>query len=1332
MAPKKKGSRPGATKGAETVPDSDHIVFARDGAKEKKSNAVPDQNALPKPDARKVIGGQSWTGKLPVTLLNEICQKERWHKPDFSMRQMPDASGGSYRSAVKLARIDPKTKETVTLPPFHLPASHAHLADQPTALEARHFAAAYALFRVSSMKNIHMMLPPQYRDIWKGDFSQLKAADMEDNKAWKYDADPFAADAKRHEIQADIEKRRLAKVKADATPVSSLVVPDQSRTWTRAAKVEMGQQIRNDIEGLLREHAIWNPYEICMTVSESAAIVTDLARLGFRQSHVQEAVAYCKDREETIEWLLVHVPEDDLPQWCLPANYSAGISLASSNLGREAKLQRLTGAGYSLDLCTTLLLQNGDDERLAAESLQETLVPLNSTVTAKPSAIGNAWEEEMTTLEAIFDDRFSSHTATSCSIKLELEMVSSVVTLFRKPSDGYPTSAVPILAIQSANIPAYIRLSATKQAILFSKDCLLGDSMIFGLVEWLETNLPRVMENPGSLMELRRSQDPPFLRNDERNASSNGQPKAPRRMQNARNGFKPQRADEDLLRAWETRQKTPLQQKMLTARRMLPAWSKQDAIIEAVQKHQCVIISGETGSGKSTQSVQFILDHLLASLKGSSARMVCTQPRRISALGLSDRVSAERCSLEGQEVGYVIRGDSKVSADTKITFMTTGVLLRRLQSASDFDTALGDLSHIFVDEVHERTLDTDFLLALIREALKVRKDLKLILMSATLDSNLFLDYFGGPSKVGHVHIEGRTFPVTDYYLDDVVRFTKASHSSITADEEDADSSSFDPSKAIMGLGAGINYHLIADLVHHIDRELGHVEGGILVFLPGTLEIDRCLGALRSNSTLYPVPLHASLTPVEQKRVFPPAPKGKRKVVACTNVAETSITIEDIVAVIDTGRVKETRYDPNDNIVRLEEIWASQAACKQRRGRAGRVRAGYCYKMYTRNVEANSPLRPEPEIRRVPLEQLCLSVKATSSEREPAEFLSETLTPPESGAVRIAMKLLHTIGALENNHLTALGTYLTMIPADLRCAKLIIYGTMFSCLDACLTIASILTVRSPFISPRDKRDEAKEARSSFPTQHGDLLLDLAAYSQWEENSHNLRYRELQDWCSAKFLAQNTLRDIKSTRSQLLNALVDVAVVPFDYSRDKNSLNRNNDSDALLRALIAGALNPQIARIDFPDKKYIASISGAKELDPEAKTIKFFNQENGRVFVHPSSVLFDAQSFPGSAAFISYFNKMATSKTFIRELTPLNAYAMLLFGGPIELDTSGMGLIVDGWFRLRGWARIGVLVSRLRLLLDDALRKRIDNPGMPLEDDRVFRVVRRLLELNGQDR
>ncbi|KAL8814218.1 MAG: hypothetical protein Q9191_008565 [Dirinaria sp. TL-2023a] len=182
----------------------------------------------------------------------------------------------------------------------------------------------------------------------------------------------------------------------------------------------------------------------------------------------------------------------------------------------------------------------------------------------------------------------------------------------------------------------------------------------------------------------------------------------------------------------------------------------------------------------------------------------------------------------------------------------------------------------------------------------------------------------------------------------------------------------------------------------------------------------------------------------------------------------------------------------------------------------------------------------------------------------------------------------------------------------------------------------------------------------------------------------------------------------------------------------SMNAHNSNNTLIRALVAGAFNPQLARIEFPDKKYAPSISGAVELDPEARTIKFFNQDNGRVFVHPSSTLFSAQSFVSGAMYLSYFNKMATSKIFIKDLTPFNVYTALLFSGPIVLDTLGRGLVIDGWLRIRGWARIGVLVSRLRIMLDEALARKIKDPALDLGGDEVVNVVRSLVERDGLDR
>ena len=1260
MGPNKgQGTRGGrAKKPQQAVPDSDHIVFTNKQTESSKEGSAKDvSSAPPRPDARKVIGGASWTGKLPMNLLSELCQKQKWNKPEYSMRNLPDAAGGGHVSSVTLSATNPKTKETTKLAPLQLPPSQRDLASQDTSLEARHLAATYALFRVSSMKNVHMTLPPKYRDLWKGAFAQLKEEDVKADRAWMYDADPFAAAVETKKIRDSIEARRAkAAEEKEATP-SGLIMPGQKtgraplKAWDRAPRVEMGNKIRSDVEDLVKSHGIWNPYQITLSEYQRHTIVADLFKLGFRRSHVEEAVQQCKDREETLEWLLIHVPEDDLPAWSFPENYTSGISLASGDLAKESKIKRLSLAGYSSDDCVSALRHSNGDERTAAQELQDNLLNINKgTLRVEAEMAAETWQEELATLSAIFGDRFSSKSPGECAIQGDSTM-TAMSFHFRRPLGHYPQYCLPIIAIHSKEVPAYIRLSAVRRACHFAAESLLGGPMIYNLAEWLESSLPTIFEDPGPLRDINQ-------RKIERDTHPTSQvvvtARTPRQLRVRQ--ANPQFSTE-MKAARETRITTPQQQKMLRSRQTLPAWKMKEQIVQAINSYQCVIISGETGSGKSTQSVQFVLDHMIDALSGYVANILCTQPRRISALGLADRVSDERCSSVGAEVGYVIRGDSKLGPSTRIIFMTTGVLLRRMQSSADMLQSIADVSHIFVDEVHERSVDTDFLLALLRDVMKARPDLKVVLMSATLDANIFSSYFGGSDKVGEVHIPGRTYPVTDYYLDDVLKLTNSGRLDSRMPNGHIDNlqneiNDLSIGRSIQELGMGINYSLLADLVSKIDHDLGKEPGGILIFLPGTLEIDRCLAALRSIARIFALPLHASLTAADQRRVFPNPPKEMRKVIASTNVAETSITIADIVAVIDTGRVKETRYDAANNIVRLEEVWASQAACKQRRGRAGRVQAGKCYKVFTRKVESEMAPRPQPEIRRLPLEQLCLSVKATAPHRDVAQFLQQTLTPPEGQAIDVAITLLHRVGALDNNELTALGRHLSMIPADLRCAKLLVYGTIFGCLEACLTVASILTVRSPFVSPRDKRNDAKVARFTFPSHHGDLFLDLSAFTEWSERSQSSGFREIKEWCSERFLSPQTLRDISSTRSQLLSSLKDASITPLDYSKSGEgfrSLNRDNSNSMLLRALIAGALNPQIARIDFPDKKYFASMAGAVELDPEAKTIKYFNQDNGRVFVHPSSVLFDAQIFSGSGSYVSFFSKMATSKTFIRDLT-----------------------------------------------------------------------------------
>lgn len=645
---------------------------------------------------------------------------------------------------VILKAKNPKTQEFTTLPPFKLPPSHKHLASKPTALEARHFAATYALFRVCSMRNIHMMLPPDYRDLWKGEFESLKKQDVKEGRGWMYEADPFTALREREDAKAAMEKKRnereRANEKALNTPggsgtrlahrsVNTGASHNIHRGWSRVPKIEMGQKMRVNVEGLIRKSAIWNPHDVKLSKSQKDVIIQEFKSLDFRESHIQEAVDICKDREETLEWLLIHVPEDDLPRWALPEGYVGGITMASSNLKREGAIKRLAESGYAMDLCKQVFDKHGENEGRAAETLQRILLTSGdeSNDSTPPiaedddtSLSDSIWEEELTSLHSVFGDNYARPFPDICRISVKSRKSSVVIQFRRLPN--YPQT-LPVISILGA-LPAYIRLSITKKALIQAVKNFLGEQMVFFLVDWIEQNVDDIIERPGKLREVSAaastvSEARPLDRKKRRKISRHP---APIRW------IASNKSKEE----WMKRQEDSRQQARLAQRRMLPAWEMREDIIDIVNTHQVTIISGETGSGKSTQSAQFILDDLYARAVGEAANIICTQPRRISALGLADRVSDERCAVVGQEVGYIIRGESKTTPQTKITFVTTGVLLRRLQtsggSSDDVVASLANISHVIIDEVHERSLDTDFLLVLLRDVLRRRQDLKLILM----------------------------------------------------------------------------------------------------------------------------------------------------------------------------------------------------------------------------------------------------------------------------------------------------------------------------------------------------------------------------------------------------------------------------------------------------------------------------------------------------------------------------------------------------------------------------------------------------------------------------
>lgn len=505
-----------------------------------------------------------------------------------------------------------------------------------------------------------------------------------------------------------------------------------------------------------------------------------------------------------------------------------------------------------------------------------------------------------------------------------------------------------------------------------------------------------------------------------------------RSTRSAQSGDQMLKDDVAFSKKFESRKSQQSFKAMMKTRQSLPAWSKSDEILRAIARSQVVVISGETGCGKSTQVPQFILDDYLTKLvemqngNGQLDRMkhvhiICTQPRRLSAIGVAERVASERVEKIGNMVGYSIRLENKISAATRLTFCTTGILLRRLQS----EPMLDSVSHIIVDEVHERSEESDFLLLILKELLAKRRDLRVILMSATLNAALFSNYFGHAPVL---EIPGRTYPVEQLFMEDILersgfvlepdsqycrRLNKNEQQQLCDELEysDVKAANAAPPKSIRDENLSlsdlygrysdcsrpvckslflmdpfkINSELIEAILRYIvdvDASGWPAEGSILIFLPGLAEIQMIHDTLSDSSVFSPragkyliVPLHSTLTNEEQALVFRRAPAGKRKIVLSTNIAETSVTIDDCVFVIDCGQMKEKRFDANRNMESLDLVWESRANALQRKGRAGRVRPGICIHLFTSHRYHHHFIgQPVPEIQRVPLEQLLLRIK----------------------------------------------------------------------------------------------------------------------------------------------------------------------------------------------------------------------------------------------------------------------------------------------------------------------------------------------------------------------
>src|SRR5271170_4222804 len=486
----------------------------------------------------------------------------------------------------------------------------------------------------------------------------------------------------------------------------------------------------------------------------------------------------------------------------------------------------LARAGYPLETCRQVLLNVEGDEFLAAEKLFQHLLGVTlHDVTVEPGDSDDIWTEEQTPLKEVYGSRFTILNSTTCTVQLSPSSAKtlprSISVEFRKPTH-YPHGLPPhLVVISEPKLPAHVRLSLIRQAGLYAWEALRGLGMVYGLADWIEENMERIVNSPGRLTDLD-------------GVVSGEEMQVPIRATEAEGTRSTTRRHID----WNPRASVP-EVRVLPSRKTLPAWKHREEVVLVAQQNRVIVVTGETGSGKSTQVPQFLLDDLNARGLSHAVDIICTQPRRISALGLADRVSEERGQKVGMTIGYSIRGESKSGRETKVRFVTTGVLLRRFLN----DPELDGVSHVIVDEVHERTVDGDFLLYLLKQLLERRRDLTVILMSATVEADEYGRYFSQFS-VGRVHIEGRTFPVQDIYLEWILSSTgyrpppRKLRRDRNSDSDDFGEERGDLGEALRILDEGIlDYDLIARTVALV-CESASDNGGILIFLPGQLLLIR--------------------------------------------------------------------------------------------------------------------------------------------------------------------------------------------------------------------------------------------------------------------------------------------------------------------------------------------------------------------------------------------------------------------------------------------------------------------------------------------------------------
>ena len=618
-------------------------------------------------------------------------------------------------------------------------------------------------------------------------------------------------------------------------------------------------------------------------------------------------------------------------------------------------------------------------------------------------------------------------------------------------------------------------------------------------------------------------------------------------------------------------------------REYLPAFAVREELMRVIRENQVIIVVGQTGSGKTTQLTQFLYEDGYA----EEGLIGCTQPRRVAAMSVARRVSEEMEVKLGGLVGYAIRFEDCTSSETKIKYMTDGVLLRETLSEQNLDR----YSCIIMDEAHERALNTDVLMGLLKKVLARRRDLKLIVTSATMNAERFSKFYGGAPEF---FIPGRTFPVDIQY-------------SRSPCEDYVESAV----KQVLAI--------------HVSQG----QGDILVFMTGQEDIDiTCeiiherLQWLNDPAPMSVLPIYSQMPADLQSRIFDQAPPGVRKVIVATNIAETSLTVDGIMYVVDCGFSKLKVYNPKMGMDTLQITPISQANASQRAGRAGRTGPGKAFHLYTeRAFRDEFYIQTIPEIQRTNLANTVLLLKSLGV-KNLLEF--DFMDPPPQDVISTSLFDLWALGAIDNiGELTTLGLKMTHFPMDPPLAKLLIMSVEDSCSEEMLTIVSMLSVPSVFYRPKERQEESDAAREKFFVPESDHLTLLHVYSQWKLNGHS------DGWCVKHFLHPKSLRRAKEIREQLADIM----------SKEKMTLvSCGTDWDVLRRCICSGFFHQA------------AKVKGIGE---------YINLRTSvTIQLHPTSALYGLGYLPD---YVVYHELILTSKEYMSCVTAVDPHWLADLGG-----------------------------------------------------------------------